>query len=67
MKYWQVYLLILLVMFLVPEAYALLTKKIPPLTSFVRLTTKRYLVIIFLLGELTGWAMMHFWGQGWCG
>ena len=54
-------------MFLVPEAYAQITKKMAPLTQFVRTSTKRHLAIIFLLGELCGWALMHFWGGGWCG
>lgn len=65
--YWQIYLLVFLIMFLVPEAYAIISKKMPPLTTFVRTATKRNLAIIFLLGELTGWALMHFWGAGWCG
>jgi hypothetical protein len=67
MKYWQIYLVIFLIMFLVPEAYAQITKKMAPLTQFVRVSTKRHLAIIFLLGELCGWALMHFWGGGWCG
>jgi hypothetical protein len=65
-RYWTVWLLLVALTFAAPEIWALATGR-QPLTGFVRATTKRHLAVIYLLGALTGWAFMHFWGAGWCG
>jgi hypothetical protein len=63
---WGWWLLIFLVTFLLYEGWALATGRMP-LTGFVRLYTKQYPILIFILGLLTGLAALHFWGKGLCG
>lgn len=63
---WPLYLALVAIVFAAHEGWALATGN-QPLTAYVRSTTKRLPIVIFILGILTGWAAMHFWGGGWCG
>lgn len=63
---WGLWLSLVAITFLIHEFWALATGR-QPLTIFVRNSTKRYPILIFILGFLTGLAALHFWGEGLCG
>jgi hypothetical protein len=66
---WAGQLAIAIIVFFVHEFGSIIQRKnmSGTLTVFVRSSTKRYPLLIFVLGMLTGGAAFHFWGGGLCG
>ena len=65
---WGWWLLLVLGSFAVMEGYDIATGHWDrTLSAWVRRETKSHIISVYTLGLLTGWAMMHFWGAGWCG
>lgn len=65
---WGIWLGAIILTFALHEAAALATVGgSGTLTAFVRRTTLRQPILIFVLGIMVGAAAMHFWAHGDCG